>query len=91
MDEFYDLYPNQVRWKYPKAGEDNSRVDVYVYDLRSKTKTQLPLQSENDQYIPRFQWLHTDNHLSVQRLNRLQNHWELLLWNTQENVLTELV
>ena len=91
MDEFYDLYPNQVRWKYPKAGEDNSRVDVYVYDLRSKTKTQLPLQSENDQYIPRFQWLHTDNHLSVQRLNRLQNHWELLLWNTQENVLTELI
>ena len=56
MDEFYDLYPNQVRWKYPKAGEDNSRVDVYVYDLRSKPKTQLPLQSESDQYIPRGQW-----------------------------------
>ena len=42
MDEFYDLYPNQVRWKYPKAGEDNSRVDVYVYDLRSKTKRNCP-------------------------------------------------
>jgi dipeptidyl-peptidase 4 len=91
MDAFYDLYPNQVKWKYPKAGEDNSRVDVYVYDTRAKNLTQLPLLSHQDQYIPRFQWLHNDQFLSVQRLNRWQNHWEVLLWNTQEQKLYEIL
>lgn len=88
MDEFNDLYPNQVRWKYPKAGEDNSKVDVYVYDSEKNQSIQLPLQSERDQYIPRIQWLHTDNNLSVQRLNRLQNFWELLIWNTEKSELS---
>jgi len=91
MDEFHHLYPNQVSWKYPKAGEDNSKVDVYVYDLQNKINTQLPLLSQNDQYIPRFQWLQSDDFLSVQRLNRLQNHWELLLWSTDKKILTELI
>ena len=91
MDEFRDLYPNQVEWKYPKAGEDNSKVDVFVYDLQSTSNLQLPLLSQNDQYIPRFQWLQTDENLSVQRLNRLQNHWELLIWNTKDNQLTEVI
>jgi len=32
MDAFSstDIYPNQVRWKYPKAGEDNSKVSVWM-------------------------------------------------------------
>ncbi len=91
MDEYHELYPNQVKWKYPKAGEDNSKVDVCVYNLSNKALKTLPLSSENDQYIPRFQWLHTDAHLSVQRLNRLQNHWELLVYHTQKNELHDLI
>lgn len=91
MDEFHDLYPNQVRWKYPKAGEDNSRVDVFVYDLEKKRNLQLPLQSHKDQYIPRFQWMQTDEYLSIQRLNRLQNQWEVLLWNSKEDHLEAIL
>jgi len=91
MDAFTQVYPDQIKWKYPKAGEDNSRVDVYLYDTRAKTQTQIPLLSHQDQYIPRFQWLHSDQHLSLQRLNRWQNHWEVLVWNTQENLLYELI
>lgn len=91
MDEFHDLYPNQTRWKYPKAGENNSKVDVLVYDLKSRSSVTLPLLSFQDQYIPRIQWLHDDTYLSVQRLNRWQNHWELLLWNTRESNLEELI
>ncbi len=82
MDIFKDLYPNQERWKYPKAGEDNSRVDVAIWDAQTKTSSILPLNSENDQYIPRIQWTNDANTLSVQRLNRLQNHWELLFCKT---------
>ena len=37
MDVFWnELYPSKDTFKYPKAGEDNSKVSVHVYDLNSK-------------------------------------------------------
>lgn len=72
------LYPSQTHWKYPKAGEDNARVDVYVYELATKQTRIAKTSSEKDQYLPRIQWTQTDQFLSIQRLNRWQNHWELL-------------
>ncbi len=81
MDLFKGLYPKQEVWKYPKAGEDNSTVSVGVYSIKEQS-TRIPnLGQQNDQYLPRIQWLQTDNLLSIQRLNRHQNHWEVLLWN----------
>jgi dipeptidyl-peptidase 4 len=85
MDLFTGLYPKQEHWKYPKAGEDNSKVDVYIYNLEKQETLKLNLGSENDQYIPRIKWTNDPNYLSVQRLNRLQNHWELLFCNVQES------
>ncbi len=78
MDIFNDLYPSQEKWKYPKAGEANSVVDVYIHDLSKNKNVQAFIESQRDQYIPRIKWTQTDNALSIQRLNRLQNHWELL-------------
>jgi len=81
MDIFQGLYPSQEKWKYPKAGEANSQVDVFIYDLAKNKKIAANVESQRDQYIPRIQWTQTDNQLSIQRLNRLQNHWELLFCN----------
>ena len=81
MDIFQGLYPSQEKWKYPKAGEANSQVDVYIYDLAKNKKVAANVESQRDQYIPRIQWTQTDNQLSIQRLNRLQNRWELLFCN----------
>lgn len=78
MDVFQGLYPTQEKWKYPKAGETNSQVDVYIYDVAKNKKIAANIESQRDQYIPRIQWTQTDKNLSIQRLNRLQNHWELL-------------
>lgn len=90
MDVFTDLYPRQERWKYPKAGENNSVVNVYVYSLNGNN-IKLELGSENDQYIPRFKWSLSDEFLSIQRLNRLQNHWEILFYNTLKKSLQTIV
>lgn len=79
MQMWDDLYPNDYRYKYPKAGEDNSQVDILVYDLATNTTTHPSLGSENDQYLPRFQWTKDANTLAVMRMNRLQNHIEILL------------
>jgi len=82
MDLFYALYPKQEQWKYPKAGEDNSKVDVHIYNTSDNKTLKLNLGSENDQYIPRVKWTNDPNMLTVQRLNRMQNYWELLFCNT---------
>ena len=80
MDMFNskELYPSQTHWKYPKAGEDNAKVDVHVYSLNDNQTRIAKTNSEKDQYLPRIQWTQADQFLSIQRLNRWQNHWELL-------------
>ncbi len=79
MPIYGDLYPELDVFKYPKAGEDNSKVYVHICDLKKGKDRQLELGSENDQYLPRIKWTKDPNTLSVQRLNRLQNKWELLV------------
>jgi dipeptidyl-peptidase-4 len=74
-----DLYPKQYKYKYPKAGEDNSIVSVLVYDLATATTKTMDIGTETDIYIPRIKWTENPNVLSIQRLNRLQNKWEILL------------
>jgi dipeptidyl-peptidase-4 len=87
MDMWGGLYPTQEKWKYPKAGEDNSKVDVYIYSLNTNSNSRCETGSENDQYLPRIAWTQNPDILSVQRLNRKQNHWELLFFNTQQTPL----
>lgn len=72
-------YPEWYTYKYPKAGEPNSIVDVYVYQLDGKQSVKLDIGSENDQYIPRIGWTQDSGVLWIQRMNRLQNELELLL------------
>jgi dipeptidyl-peptidase 4 len=75
------LYPREVRYKYPKAGEDNSLVTIHAFDLQNGTKIKMDVGSENDQYIPRIKWTSSDQSIAILRLNRLQNHLEVLLGN----------
>ena len=58
------LYPENYTFKYPKAGEENSIVEVWVYDLVSGGQTQVDVGPETDQYIPRIGWT-TDGRLWV--------------------------
>ena len=74
-----DLYPEQYKYKYPKAGEDNSIVSVHVYNLASEKTKKMDIGTNTDIYIPRIKWTKNPKVLSIQRLNRLQNKWEILL------------
>ena len=72
------LYPKNYVYKYPKAGEKNSIVSVNIYELGSKKITPVDIGNETDIYIPRMEWTHISNILSVVRSNRLQNKVEIL-------------
>ncbi len=75
------LYPQQYTYKYPKAGERNSVVQIKIYDLVTRHAVNADLGNETDQYIPRIKWMATGDHLCVFRMNRLQNKLELLRVN----------
>ncbi len=79
MDVFEEgLYPKQERFKYPKAGERNSQVRINIFDLNKNTNIVAKINKKTEFYFPRIKWTNQSNHLFVQRLNRLQNHLELL-------------
>lgn len=75
------LYPHCSSFKYPKAGEANSIVSVHTYQLENGKKTLVDIGKETDIYIPRIRWTKSADKLAVFRLNRLQNHFEILLAN----------
>lgn len=88
-----DLYPVKYTYKYPKAGEENSKVSVHVYDLEKNTTVKVDIGTETDIYIPRLEFTNNSNTLCVQRLNRLQNKLDYMFCNSTNGqskvVLTE--
>jgi len=73
-----DPYPHDYRFKYPKAGEDNSKVKISVYHLENQTTVSVDIGNKTDIYIPGVQWTPMPEVLSIQRLNRLQNQLDVL-------------
>ena len=73
-----DLYPTLNTFKYPKAGEKNSKVSLNLYDIISKTTKIVSLSNYKDFYIARLKWTSDPNILSAQVLNRHQNQLDLL-------------
>ncbi len=73
------LYPDEYVYKYPKAGEANSLVDIFVYDLKTEKANKVNLGTETDIYIPRIKWTQDPKDLCVYKMNRHQSKLELLL------------
>ncbi len=78
MAMYEGLYPRQNTFKYPKAGEANSIIQVKLYDLKTKQTANADLGGETDQYIPRIKWSNDPSQLCIFRMNRLQNKFDLL-------------
>ncbi len=83
-----DLYPFQYIFKYPKAGENNSLVTLHLYDVASGKITQISIPESY--YIPRITQMNNPTYISVQILNRHQNHLKLYTINTQSNEVSLL-
>lgn len=84
--DFYgnDLYPSQQVFKYPKAGESNSEVSIHNYSLLTQKTTTISFPSK-PYYIPRIKFTENDDVLSVQSLNRHQNHLIIYLCEVVKN------
>jgi dipeptidyl-peptidase-4 len=78
MDIYGDLYPEEYTFKYPKAGEENSKVSIHIYNLETKKTIQANLGS-GWEYVARIEWTKNPKKLAVQTLNRHQNDLNILL------------
>lgn len=72
MSYYGNLYPDLYTFKYPKAGEANSKVTAHIYNINKQSTVTIAL--DQYEYIPRINWSTTQNTLVLQTLNRHQNH-----------------
>ena len=72
------LYNRAYSFKYPKAGERNSVVQLWIADLETGAKERIDTGGETDQYIPRIGWT-PDGRPWYYRLNRRQNTFEMIV------------
>ena len=79
MTIYGDLYPEKYEYKYPKAGEENSKVSIHIININTQKTIDVNLGNMEDKYIPRILWTQDANVLSIIKLNRLQNKYELFL------------
>ncbi|KIO46658.1 S9 family peptidase [Sanguibacteroides justesenii] len=84
------VYPSNYSYKYPKAGEANSKVSVHVYDIKDRVTTSMNIGDETDIYIPRIKWTTDPKKLAILKLNRFQNKLEILLANARVGNTTML-
>ena len=81
-----DLYPTQSVFKYPKAGEKNAEVSLYIYNLKTNKAEEVKVdKAYSDFYIPRIQWTNNPDVLSAQFMNRHQNELDLWFINAKKN------
>ncbi len=70
---YQELYPTTYSYKYPKAGEENSKVAIYVVEIATGKHTNLTdLWAGEYEYIPRIKWS-PSNQLCFMAMNRHQS------------------
>ena len=79
----YVLYPGIYEYKYPKAGEDNSKVSVLTYDIKSRVTRTMQVPLDADGYIPRIQFTGEKDQLMVLTLNRHQDRLDFYAVNAR--------
>lgn len=84
MAVYSGLYPEEFEFKYPKAGEKNSEVRIFAYSLKQDKSTEIDIEPDAEQYIPRIKWTENKNRLAIMRMNRHQSRLEFLLAKTDE-------
>ena len=83
--QFDNTYNKQYNYKYPKAGDANSVVDIFIYNVATGKKVKAQYE-QGDIYIPRIKWTQDENSLVVFWMNRHQDNLKLLLTNSKTGV-----
>lgn len=84
--EEYAAYPGSYSYKYPKAGEDNSTVSAWSYDIKSHKINRLQVPLDADGYMPRIKPTNDPMRIVVYTMNRHQDDLCLYAVNPRSTV-----
>lgn len=82
----YATYPGLYTYKYPKPGEQNAKLSVHSYDIKSHQTRTLQVPLDADGYIPRIKMTADPAKVAVFTLNRHQDHLKLFMVNPLSTV-----
>ena len=86
-----EVYPGTYTYKYPKAGEDNSIVSVWSYEIQTHKTNRLQVPLEADGYIPRIKSTNDANRIIVFTMNRHQDVLNLYAVNPRTTLSQLLI
>lgn len=84
-------YPSTYSYKYPKAGEDNSRVSAWSFDIKSRRTQQLNIPLAEDGYMPRILSTEDPDKIVIFTMNRHQDVLNLYSVNPRSTVSKLLI
>lgn len=87
----YANYPGEYSYKYPKAGEDNSKVSAWSYDIKSHRTQQLDVPLDEDGYMPRILPTGNADNILVYTMNRHQDVLNIYTVNPRSTVAKLLI
>lgn len=85
------VYPGFYSYKYPKAGEDNSKVTAWSYDIKSHRISKLQVPLDADGYMPRIKATDDASKVVVYTMNRHQDELCLYSVNPRSTVAQLIV
>lgn len=85
------VYPGSYSYKYPKAGEDNSKVTAWSYDIKSHRISKLQVPLDADGYMPRIKATDDASKVVVYTMNRHQDELCLYSVNPRSTVAQLIV
>lgn len=84
------LYPSQMKFKYPKAGEKNSEVSAYVFQINSGKNLKINLANFKHYYIPNVIQTAKKEEIILITSGRTQNASDILKINTLNGKVQKL-
>ena len=85
-----DTYPFPYMFRYPKAGETNATIDLFVLELESGIKEPI-IFNEKPYYVPRIKFDGGENTLIIQTINRHQNDLRVFSYDVEKKTFRLLI
>ena len=87
----YSDYPGAYSYKYPIAGEMNSKVTVHSFDIKSHVERVVNVPLDADGYIPRIFQTSDPEKVAVVTMNRHQDQMDIYAANPRSRVCKLLI
>lgn len=74
-------YPGAYEYKYPIAGQPNSKISVHTFDIKSRATREVKVPLEAEGYIPRIAFSSDPDKLLILTQNRHQDNLQVWVAN----------